>query len=379
MAYTKKKWVNVPDPSNPPSIPEGQDALARFDADNMNRIEEGIEEVCAPTYTEVNEITPLTSGEKLTIAFGKIKKAISDLITHLSNKKNPHGVTAAQAGALPISGGIISGRSVGLADGYGSIASDKNCTTVIAKNLTDSANNSRQIYIANSSYAPKVDDSIFLHDTIDGVAKKYYLYGEHHKPTADEIGAMPAKGGTMTGNLTMYKETTPVMYFKTNKSSSRIMKNASDTADGGLLLTDYADINDGSAYAHLSLCHARALSSTKDLLQVIIAQNGTTTAYDVFGNHNKPTGTYIGDGSSTKREINVGGTGNAVLVYEPQVSQLAIVTEAGAIYGNMGSVQYKDPFVNHVSYGAQFKNGILYIGDAYELNTKTQIYRYQVL
>ncbi len=42
MAYTKKTWVNVSDPSNPPSIPEGQDALARFDADNMNRIEDGI-------------------------------------------------------------------------------------------------------------------------------------------------------------------------------------------------------------------------------------------------------------------------------------------------------------------------------------------------
>lgn len=44
MAYTKKTWVDVPDPSNPPSIPEGQDALARFDAENMNRVEDGIKE-----------------------------------------------------------------------------------------------------------------------------------------------------------------------------------------------------------------------------------------------------------------------------------------------------------------------------------------------
>ncbi|MBR5461160.1 MAG: hypothetical protein IKU75_01790 [Butyricimonas sp.] len=42
MAYIKKTWVDVPDPSNPPSIPEGQDALARFDAANMNRIEDGV-------------------------------------------------------------------------------------------------------------------------------------------------------------------------------------------------------------------------------------------------------------------------------------------------------------------------------------------------
>ena len=47
MAYKKKTWVNVPDPSSLPSIPEGQDALARFDAENMNRIEEGVEEAHA--------------------------------------------------------------------------------------------------------------------------------------------------------------------------------------------------------------------------------------------------------------------------------------------------------------------------------------------
>ena len=47
MAYTKKTWVDVPDPSSPPAIPEGQDSLARFDAENMNRIENGIDKVAA--------------------------------------------------------------------------------------------------------------------------------------------------------------------------------------------------------------------------------------------------------------------------------------------------------------------------------------------
>ena len=56
MAFTKKKWVNVPDPSNPPSIPEGQDALARFDAENMNRIEEGIEEALNLTADDVGAV-----------------------------------------------------------------------------------------------------------------------------------------------------------------------------------------------------------------------------------------------------------------------------------------------------------------------------------
>ena len=52
-----------------------------------------------PTYTEASANATLTSGEKLSVAFGKIAKAVSSFITHLANKNNPHGVTAAQVGA----------------------------------------------------------------------------------------------------------------------------------------------------------------------------------------------------------------------------------------------------------------------------------------
>lgn len=52
-----------------------------------------------PTYTAASSLTGLTSGEKLSVAFGKLAKAVSDLMNHLTNKNNPHGVTAAQVGA----------------------------------------------------------------------------------------------------------------------------------------------------------------------------------------------------------------------------------------------------------------------------------------
>lgn len=52
-----------------------------------------------PTYT-VNEVAePLVVGEKLKVAFGKIARAILNLIGHLDDKTNPHSVTAEQAGA----------------------------------------------------------------------------------------------------------------------------------------------------------------------------------------------------------------------------------------------------------------------------------------
>ena len=51
-----------------------------------------------PTYTEATTLTTLTSGEKLSVAFGKIKKAITELINHIANKENPHEVTKEQIG-----------------------------------------------------------------------------------------------------------------------------------------------------------------------------------------------------------------------------------------------------------------------------------------
>ena len=39
-----------------------------------------------PTYTEAAELTPLTSGETLSAAFGKLAKAVAELIKHLSDK-----------------------------------------------------------------------------------------------------------------------------------------------------------------------------------------------------------------------------------------------------------------------------------------------------
>lgn len=53
-----------------------------------------------PTYTVENTLETLTSGEILSKAFGKIAKAISDLISHIGNKSNPHSVTASLIGAL---------------------------------------------------------------------------------------------------------------------------------------------------------------------------------------------------------------------------------------------------------------------------------------
>lgn len=51
-----------------------------------------------PTYSDTTTLVTLSSGEKISIAFAKIKLAITTLINHLANKSNPHGVTKNQVG-----------------------------------------------------------------------------------------------------------------------------------------------------------------------------------------------------------------------------------------------------------------------------------------
>ena len=51
-----------------------------------------------PTYTAASTLSALVSGERLSVTFGKISKAVTDLIAHIANKSNPHSVTKAQIG-----------------------------------------------------------------------------------------------------------------------------------------------------------------------------------------------------------------------------------------------------------------------------------------
>lgn len=86
---------HISNQSNPHGVTKTQVGLANVPNVTTNNQ--------TPTYTEASTLATLTSGEKLSVAFGKIKKAITDLISHLSNQSNPHSVTASQAGAIATS------------------------------------------------------------------------------------------------------------------------------------------------------------------------------------------------------------------------------------------------------------------------------------
>ena len=72
-----------------------------------------------PTYTEASTLSKLTSGETLSTAFGKLSKAVSSIISHLSDKNNPHGVTKSTISLGNVTNDRqIKGLSSGTTDGH---------------------------------------------------------------------------------------------------------------------------------------------------------------------------------------------------------------------------------------------------------------------
>ena len=86
---------HVADNDNPHGVTKEQVGLGEVPNVNTNNQ--------TPTYTVASTLAALASGEKFSVAMGKISKAVSSLISHIANTSNPHAVTRAQIGAAAAS------------------------------------------------------------------------------------------------------------------------------------------------------------------------------------------------------------------------------------------------------------------------------------
>lgn len=105
-----------------------------------------------PTYSDTTTLVTLSSGEKISIAFAKIKLAITTLINHLANKSNPHGVTKSQVGL-----GNVENKSSATIRGE---LTKGNVTTALRftpANQTDMTNAQNAITQLNSDKVDKTD------------------------------------------------------------------------------------------------------------------------------------------------------------------------------------------------------------------------------
>lgn len=103
--------------------------------------------------------------------------------------------------------------------------------------------------------------------------------------------------------------------------------------------------------------------------------NGENRYYNIFGEHNKPTGSYIGNGSSESRTVEIGGVG-AVLLVVGSNGYLSFVTASGA-FGITGTSTSMTVLKKSE---CALSNGVLIIASTSNfLNASGETYYYRLL
>ena len=324
------KWVGIPAIS-------GADGKSAYEQAKEGGYA-GTEEQFIQTLATLSGVSPVQLAEN------------AEYEEHITDKNNPHEVTVEQVGAIP----ELIGNSV----------------NVKMKFLLGDHNKMNSID-ANVPVLPIVSNYIHMYTMADGLVMTClsipydYTQNAYYYTACDKSWRKfaDASGGVFSGNIDVFadKSKNPsISVGETSDNRIRFMY----TTTGNL---DIQNVRDGGANT-LSLSHEKDVP-IKHLL-TMWANGGNN--YKIFGDHNKPMGSYVGDGK-TSRQINTGGIGNALLVWhEESLAFAALVTPRGTIFFEGSTLQ--------ASGTDRFENGILYTNGTFiDLNNNGRTYKYQVL
>ena len=201
------------------------------------------------------------------------------------------------------------------------------------------------------------------------------------KPVAFEDEVLPLDGGDLTGNIYV-KSTLPHMgvantnWREQGYADSSVFLEQRGTGLGTLL--NYNQAGDYLGLAIGNIAHDATMLPARPLSLLVKNNTFDTTYYTIFGEHNKPSGSYTGNGA--KRTIKIGGIGKCVYIYASDGTIQAFATDKtgfGWEFFSNGSATDIEIVNTDVSY----TNGNLYIlkGSNNSLNTNGVTYYYQVL
>lgn len=118
---------------------------------------------------------------------------------HIGDVNNPHGVTAAQIGAVAKTGDTMTGNTLNWYNGYGGIWCGEGIINITARNVPNDTSNNRHFNVFSSENR-ELKDAFSFADTINNTRKYYLAFGEHNKellsgaeisfPFADGFGGM---------------------------------------------------------------------------------------------------------------------------------------------------------------------------------------------
>ena len=224
------------------------------------------------TYEEAENLAELTSGEKLSLAFSKLAKAVSSFIAHLADFANPHRVTYAQTGAAAASHthtfSDVSGTVPVSQGGTGQTSVDTVPTQNSVKMVTSGA-----VYTALAGKAAS----------------------SHTHAVADITGVLPvAKGGT--GNSSV--DTTPT-------------QNSTKMVTSGGVFTALAKKSDSTHN------HDDRYTTASELTNLLTGKANSSHTHGA------------GDITSGTLPVARGGTGNTSVDTTPTANSTKMVTSGG--------------------------------------------------
>lgn len=228
---------------------------------------------------------------------------------------------------------------------------------------------------ANNAQLMFNKDGVMLRDNIN--AKAYQMFGQHNTDLIKNI-CLPLTGGTMSGDVYIAKSGDSGLYSM-NEKGSAYMELVNDTsknhahANFGCFEGDASTWNGSTNYMTVEPFSF----GVKDALLINRRnQNGEKTQYRVYHSGNRPQGTYTGNGKTTARQINVGGTGSALLVGS-DAGYFGIVTALGAVFFNLTATNANGSVKYFVYTTICYDSGILYItGNDNAFNKSGTVYMY---
>lgn len=174
-------------------------------------------------------------------------------------------------------------------------------------------------------------------------------------PTAADVGALSEEGGTIHGTN---------LFFGDGHGSVGAIS-------GFTVLGHYAEkYSEGADTAYISVSSA-APSAYPVMFNEV--RDGETISCAIYGEHNKPSGSYTGNGSATERTIAVGGIGTKLTLYSMDDDSLLTVGASGA-HGRVGNTLVNFGFSTIHYYSGQ----LVIASNVAGLNQSGKTYQYEV-